>query len=75
MIEFETTKGNVVEVEKDEIPYREFHYLIDGQVVASGRKRDIQKELGITSAIINRRLSNTRTKRIKKNHKLVLIER
>lgn len=73
--EYRTTKGNVVKVEKDETPYKEFEYYIDGVLVAKGRKIDIQKELGISNTVLNRRLNNTRVGRIKKRHELVLIER
>lgn len=72
--QYRTTKGNIVKIEKDETPYKEFEYYIDGEMVASGRKRDIQEKLGISNTVLNRRLNNTRVGRIKKRHELILIE-
>lgn len=72
--EFKTIDNKIVMIDHNLIPFCKFEYRINGEIVCKGTKREIQKTLSLTNEILNKRLSNSKTGRIKKKHELILIE-
>jgi hypothetical protein len=73
--EYKTIYGDIIELERNEIPYLNFEYRINDELVAKGTKRNIAKKLGLTNIDLNNRLYNTRKGRSKVKHELILIEK